>query len=226
MIWRWVIYFSLTVGLASAASVTGEVELTNSKNIGVRRHKDYAGVVIWLEPIDRPLPAMPPRKVEMQQKDKQFVPHVVAISLGSTVEMPNLDMIFHNAFSLSEKARFDLGLYRNGASKPWTFENPGLVRIYCNIHPQMAAFVLVVDGTTYGQAGADGIVVLSGVPPGRRTVKVWDERGDEWTGAADVLPGRTASLSVMLDASKWREVPHRNKYGKEYPPPDDDENRY
>jgi hypothetical protein len=85
--------------VALGALVTGKVELSNSTNAVVRRHKDYEGVVLWLEPVDRPVPALPPKRVEMLQKDKLFQPHVVAISLGSTVELPNLDLIFHNAFS-------------------------------------------------------------------------------------------------------------------------------
>src|SRR5690349_11216190 len=73
MIWRWLICSSVGLGLAFAASVTGEVELTNSRNLAVRKHKDYSGVVLWLEPVDRPVPAMAPKKIEMLQKDKQFI---------------------------------------------------------------------------------------------------------------------------------------------------------
>ncbi len=73
--------------MALGAQVAGEVELTNSRNLAVRKHKDYAGVVLWLEPVDRPVPALPPKRVEMLQKDKLFQPHVVAISLGSTVTL-------------------------------------------------------------------------------------------------------------------------------------------
>src|ERR1035438_8937007 len=86
MIWRWLICSSVGLGMAACAVVSGEVELTNSRNLAVRKHKDYAGVVLWLEPVDRPVPALPPKRVEMLQKDKLFQPHVVAISLGSTVD--------------------------------------------------------------------------------------------------------------------------------------------
>ena len=86
MIWRWLIFSSVGLGLAYGATVTGEIELTNSKNAAVRRHKDYAGVVLWLEPLDRPAPAPQPKHADMKQKDKEFVPHVLAIGLGSTVD--------------------------------------------------------------------------------------------------------------------------------------------
>lgn len=163
---------------------------------------------------------------KLSSRNKRFDPRVLAVSKGSTVDFPNLDRIHHNVFSLSETAKFDLGLYKNGASKPWKFENPGVVRVYCNIHPQMAAFLMVVDGEVLGQTGLDGTVTLPPVPPGRYPVKVWDEKGGEWSGFADVQSAKTTTLAVALDASAWKEVPHKNKYGKDYPPPDDDENRY
>src|ERR1019366_10463776 len=92
MIWRWLICSSVGLGVALCALVTGEVELSNSKDLAVRKHKDYAGVVLWLEPVDRAAPTLPTKRVEMRQKDKLFQPHVVAISLGGTVDFPNLDL--------------------------------------------------------------------------------------------------------------------------------------
>src|ERR1035437_10763464 len=125
MIWRWLICSSVGLGVAFGALVTGEVELTNSKNLVVRRHKDYAGVVLWLEPVDRPVPALPPKRVEMLQKDKLFQPHVLAISLGSTVDFPNLDLIFHNAFSNFSGQPFDDGLYAPPPPKNATLPHDG-----------------------------------------------------------------------------------------------------
>jgi plastocyanin len=134
MIWRWLTCFSVGLGVALGALVTGEVELTNSRNLAVRKHKDYTGVVLWLEPVDRPVPALPPKHVEMQQRDKLFQPHVVAISLGGTVDLPNLDLIFHNAFSNFSGQPFDIGLYAPRTSKSVTFKHAGIVRVFCNMH--------------------------------------------------------------------------------------------
>ena len=167
-----------------------------------------------------------PPAPRMASRDKRFEPRVLAVPKGTTVTFPNYDKIFHNVFSLSEGARFDLGLYRNGASRTTSFETPGVVRVYCNIHPQMAAYVLVLDGSLYAQTGKDGAALLAGVPPGRQTLKVWEERGGEWAGAVVVAPGATTEVTVPLDATKWKDQPHKNKYGRDYPPPDDDENRY
>lgn len=182
---------------------------------------------VWLPGSGRPVGAPPGlRTLTIASKKKRFEPRVSVVAKGTTVDFPNLDKIFHNAFSLSDAATFDLGLYRNGASKPWRFEKTGTVRVYCNIHPEMAAFVHVVDGQILGTTGPDGTVVLTGVPPGRHAVSVWDEKAGEWSGSADVAPGKTTEVPVRLDASAWKAVPHKNKHGKDYPPPDEDENRY
>ena len=179
--------------------------------------------VAWL-PGSRARRGAPPPK--MASRDKRFEPRVLAVPKGAAVTFPNFDKIFHNVFSLSEPGRFDLGLYRNGAARTTRFAESGVVRVYCNIHPQMAAYVVVLDGELFAQSGADGVATIAAVPAGRHAVKVWDERGGEWSGAASVAAGGTTDVSVTLDATKWKETPHKNKHGKDYPPPDDDENRY
>ena len=126
----------------------------------------------------------------MASRDKRFEPRVLAVPQGSAVTFPNYDKIFHNVFSLSETSPFDLGLYRNGAARTTSFETPGVVRVYCNIHPQMAAYVVVLDGNLYAQTGKDGLALVSGVPAGRQTLKVWEERGGEWSGTVVVPAGR------------------------------------
>jgi plastocyanin len=182
-----------------------------------------ADAVAWFPGLRGPAPAAPPR---MASREKRFEPRVLAVPQGSAVSFPNYDKIFHNVFSLSEAAPFDLGLYRNGAARTTSFETPGVVRVYCNIHPQMAAYVVVLDGNLYAQTGKDGLALVSGVPAGRQNLKVWEERGGEWSGTVVVPAGGTVEITVPFDASKWREQPHKNKHGKNYPPPDDDENRY
>ncbi|HKC23643.1 MAG TPA: hypothetical protein VKF32_02820, partial [Thermoanaerobaculia bacterium] len=181
------------------------------------------GAVVWIpgSAASDPLP-----RGRIASHDKRFEPRVAAVPAGGTVDFPNLDKIHHNVFSLSETARFDLGLYKNGKSQPKTFPKPGLVRVYCNIHPSMAAYVMVVDGGVYALTGADGIAVLSGVAPGRYPLKVWEERGGEWAGTADVAAGKTAPVAVTLDATAYRAASHTRKDGTAYPPPEDDENRY
>jgi plastocyanin len=185
-----------------------------------------AGAVVWVVDPAAARAAASGARARIASKSKRFDPHVAAVPVGGTVEFPNLDGIYHNVFSLSEKARFDLGLYRNGASRTMTFESPGPVKIFCNIHPQMAAVLVVVDGGTWAQAGADGTAVLAHVPAGRATVRAWDEKGGDFTAVVEVPAAGTVPLAVSFDGSQWRETGHKNKYGKDYPPPDDDGNRY
>lgn len=181
--------------------------------------------VAWLAGA-QPAPGRKVVRPKVASRDKRFDPRISVIPVGMTVDFPNFDKIFHNVFSLSEVAKFDLGLYRNGEARSVTFQNPGLVRIYCNIHPQMAAFLMIVPSPVYGQAGQDGVIRMDGVVAGRYPVRVWDEKGGEWSGNVSIQPGQTSEVPVSLDASAWKFVQHKNKYGKDYPPPDDNEDRY
>jgi plastocyanin len=227
MICRWLICFSACLGLAFAASVAGESELTNSKNAAVRKHKDYSGVVLWLEPVDRPVPALAPRKVEMLQKDKQFHPHVLAISLGSTVELPNLDLIFHNAFSNFSGQPFDVGLYAPRTSRSVTFRHAGIVRVFCNIHATMSAIIAVVNTPWYAVTLSNGKYALNGVPPGEYNLHMFHERA-----LPDNLKYLERRITVpenglvmpLISISETGFIPadHLNKYGEDYPPVSND----
>jgi plastocyanin len=107
------------------------------------------------------------------QRDQSFDPRVLAIAVGTTVEFPNADPIFHNVFSVSPVKRFDLGRYPKGHSKRVTFDRPGLVNVYCEIHSNMAAFVLVLPHHAFAQPAADGAFALPDVPPGHYQLHVW-----------------------------------------------------
>src|SRR5215813_7812782 len=135
----------LLVHAAAAATVTGRVELADSRDASVRKNRNYSGVVVWLEPAGRP--AIPPpagQHFKMLQKEKRFAPHVLAIPVGATVDFPNLDPIFHNAFSNFSGQPFDVGLYAPGTNRAVTFRHPGFVRVFCNIHSAMSAIIAVV----------------------------------------------------------------------------------
>ncbi len=212
---------------APAGRATGDVRVTVMVLGPDRRPSPAPQAIVWIsEGLKASSAPSPPVHPRIASKSKRFEPRITAVPAGTTVDFPNLDGIFHNVFSLSPAAKFDLGLYRNGASRAMTFDNPGLVRVYCNIHPQMAAYLMVIDGTIWAQTGSDGVALLSKVPAGRAAVRAWDERGGDYQGNVDVTPGKTAPLAIALDGSGWRETPHTNKYGKKYPPPDDDANRY
>ena len=152
MTWALRICFSAFVVLAAAAvpapatTVRGSLELMASRDRMVRKHKDYSGVVVWLEPVRGSVPvADPVKSAQMIQKNKTFTPHVLAIPVGASVSFPNLDPIFHSAFSNFNGQVFDLTLYKPGSSRTVAFKRPGIVRVFCNIHPQMSAVIAVLD---------------------------------------------------------------------------------
>jgi hypothetical protein len=222
MIWRWVTFFSAVLYTAHAATVAGTVEITNSREVAVRKHKDYTGVVLWLEP-DRPGPAPAPKRVMMIQREKRFTPHVVAVPVGSTVELPNYDPIFHNAFSNFSGQVFDLGLYPPGKSKGETFRQPGIVRVFCNIHPTMSAIIAVLPTPWFVVTPASGNFSIEGVPPGDYQLHIFHERAV--TENLKALERRVtvpeAGLTLpLISISETGFIPssHSNKYGQPYPP--------
>ena len=217
---------AIACALIAPPAAGGDVRVTVSVLTPDRKTVPGAGAVVWVVDPAAAKQAAATARPKIASKKKRFDPHVAVVPEGGTVEFPNLDGIYHNVFSLSEKARFDLGLYRNGASRTMTFESPGPVKIYCNIHPQMAAVLVVIDGGIWAQAGADGVAVLRHVPPGKATVRAWDEKGGELSAAVEVPTDGAVPLAISLDGSGWRETGHKNKYGKDYPPPEDDEDRY
>ena len=136
--------------------------------------------VIWLATKTR-VPAPEPVRAEINTADKEFSPHVLVLPVGSTVTFPNHDPFNHNVFSLSEENPFDLGLYGRGETKAVKFSRAGIVRIFCNVHPQMSALVVVRDNPYYSQPSSDGSFTIDAVPAGRYVLHAWHERapGDE-----------------------------------------------
>jgi plastocyanin len=178
---------------------------------------DASNAVVWLEGLGG---GANHARVDGQMKSEQkrFIPRVVVVRPNATVQFPNADSIYHNAFSVSGANRFDLGLYRSGDSREKKFEDTGLVRVYCNIHPQMIGFVMVVDSGFTAVTGPDGTFRFLGVPHGTLVVKAWHEESGETQISVNVNGGPGVPLTIKLDATGFKPLPHKNKYGKEYPP--------
>jgi hemoglobin len=115
----------------------------------------------------------------IEQRNKTFAPHVMAVPVGSTVAFPNFDSIYHNVFSLSQPQRFDLGMYRSGDMRQVVFDKPGIIRLGCNIHANMSAYLVVVDAPHYVVADADGAFAFQSLKPGKYKVQAWSERSAE-----------------------------------------------
>src|SRR5256885_17136762 len=138
------------------------------------------------------------RRVELGQQNESFVPHVLAITKGSTVDFPNNDPFFHNVFSLSSAASFNLGRYPRGQSRPAKFAKAGLVKVFCDIHSHMSASILVLDHPYFTIPGADGNYELRNVPVGQYTVVGWHERVGERSAAVRVEAGRQTTLDLTV----------------------------
>ncbi len=190
---------------------------------------DASSVAVWLIPVDggRQISAAAPAAKggapQLVQRNKTFSPHVLMVQAGSMVEFPNQDPFFHNVFSLFAGKRFDLGLYEAGSSRAVRFDNPGASFLFCNIHPQMSAVVVVVPTPYYGLSDATGRVNIAGVPDGRYQMKVWHERS-----SPEDLKDLEQIVTVSANARSFGPIrisdevnvtlTHKNKYGQDYPP--------
>lgn len=201
----------LAAAPVQAGSVGGRVELLDKQG---RKAGDLSDVIVYLEGVKaRPEPA----KATVWMRGKAFTPRVVAIPVGGTVEFPNEDPIFHNVFSVSGENRFDLALYKRPKLGSWTFKHPGVVRVYCNIHPQMSAVVLVLDSPFFAQVARDGAFAFEGVPAGSYTLKAWHERAANPASFEVSVPAEgQVGARLVLDVSGYRRVQHKNKFGKDY----------
>ncbi len=151
--------------------------------------KPVQGMVAYLEGGPK---STPMKKYLIDQRDKTFVPHVSVVTVGTTVEFPNNDVVFHNVFAYFHAKKFDLGMYPRGSTKTVKFDRTGLVAMYCNVHSEMSAFIMVVDTPYYGISGKSGSVVLKDIPPGKYTLQVWQESA------------APKSVSVIIDSNNQK----------------------
>ena len=205
--------FSTALG---AAPVTGTVGFLTKRG----QRPSMNETLVWLEPIGgKAVARRAPESVQMITRNKMLVPHLMAIPVGSTVTFPNDDPISHNLFSLSGGNSFDLGLYRKGAGKSQKFDAPGVVNVYCNVHPNMSAVIHVMSAPYYSFADGNGRYAFD-VPPGRYRIVAWNEQGGMAESTIDVGPtGLASPLALMIDSRNFRLTQHMNKVGKPYQAP-------
>jgi len=205
---------------AQNATVTGKVVLEGAAHISPAN-----STVVWLTALGADANASPPAPMHavLQQKNKMFEPHMLVVTKGSTVDFPNLDPWFHNVFSLFNGKRFDLGLYEAGTTRTVHFDREGISYIFCNIHPEMSAVVVVLPSQYFATPDKQGEFAIASVPAGRYTLHVWNE---------NALPAALQALSRTVDVSTASHAvgsihvqvtrapsSHKNKYGQDYEPP-------
>ncbi|HSC58482.1 MAG TPA: hypothetical protein VLC11_02900 [Gemmatimonadales bacterium] len=198
----------------AAGPVTGRIIVLDKGN---KVAPDVGQAVVWLERADGPTPAPRPIHAIVTAENKTFTPHVAVVPVGSTVTFPNRDGFDHNVFSLSEAGPFDLGLYERGDGKSVTFAKAGIIRVYCNIHSTMSAFVVVVGSPWSTQPQGDGSYSIPAVPPGQYVLHAWHERAPvEVTEPVTVTATGATLPDLTLDARGFRPESHMNKFGRPY----------
>lgn len=153
-------------------------------------------VVVYLK--DAPARQVAPVKVSIRQRDENFIPRVVAVPVGSVVDFPNDDPIYHNVFSLSRARAFNLGRYPRGQTKAERFDKPGIVKVFCDIHSHMSATVMVFNHPWFAIPDDAGRFELPTVPPGQREITAWHERLGDTTQPVRVEIGRPATADFVL----------------------------
>lgn len=181
---------------------------------GDQAPEDLGQAVVWLESATPP--GVQRAAAGMIIQDKQFLPRLLVVPVGSTVTFPNHDSFKHNVFSLSEAGPFDLGLYSRGDGKSAQFDKPGVIRVYCNVHATMSGFILVLASPWSAQAAGDGTFLIKDVPPGEYTLHAWHERVKEVTQPLVVPAVGNSGVRIELDATGYKFKPHLNKYGQPY----------
>jgi plastocyanin len=166
--------------------------------------KPTADAVVSLEGISAEiakaqLSAAKPKKAVMDQKEMKFIPYVLPVLVGTTVEFPNHDTVWHNVYSKGGANDFDLGLYPSGKTRSTTFEKPGVARILCNAHPNMEAFIVVKEHPFFSSTDKRGNYRLNGVPLGKYRVQVWHPQlGTTETGVELVRTGEVVEVNFDL----------------------------
>jgi plastocyanin len=196
--------------LAFAGDLAGRVELVEK---GGKKATDLSDVLVYLE--SSKARAKPGKEV-ITMKGKAFTPHALVVGTGTTIEFPNEDPILHNVFSVSGEG-FDLGLYKRPKSGARTFDKPGVYTLYCNIHPQMSATVVVRDSPYFARADKDGAFRIEGIPAGDYKVVAFHERSGEGAPVMVKLQAQGEVVAnLTLDAASYKRVAHKNKFGKDY----------
>ena len=164
------------------------------------RDDEWRNIVIYLESTT-PIPALRESyqdNPQITQLGETFLPHVLPVVKGSTVEFLNEDPIFHNVFSLSRTKSFDLGRYPEGVSRSVTFEKTGIVPVFCHLHSDMSAIIIVLDNPYFAVPDSEGQYLIEGVPPGSYTIVAWHERSERVELQVEIRPGEDVELNITV----------------------------
>ena len=222
LVGRSLLILSLTgaPGIAAGQTIKGVVALVGSE-VRPTRKADAAGAVIWLEPVGTGRrPSAPPKPVAMGQRNQMFVPHVIAVEVGTAVDFPNNDPFVHNVFSNYDGQVFDLQLYAPQTARRVVFRRPGIVRIFCNIHEAMSAVIAVLPTPYFAVTDGTGRFEIQ-APAGDYRLQFWHERAQPDVLARLARPVTLGAEPVSLPetqivTSSQPPAAHKDKYGHDY----------
>ena len=215
-------YNSFTSGVSSGQLWLGEYGLRNRESYcfkkkffgGLQKKKDMSKTVVYITGFKTKAPE---EIKEINQKSERFVPDILPMAAGQRVRFPNQDEIYHNVFSISPLATFDLGQYK-GVDPPKivTFENYGVVTVYCNIHPKMIAYVVVLENSAFALTDKDGTFRINDLPAGTYTINVWRPKAKRVSQKIVIQAGQNTAVHIELKEVK-KIGPHRRKDGSKFP---------
>jgi plastocyanin len=194
-----------SVSLYQRGTTVGLGKQTDTDPIAYERSR----VVVYLEgPGPAAAPGSDALPQQIQQLDRRFAPDLVVVPVGSTVSFPNMDPIFHNVYSLSKPKSFDLGSYDKGETRRVTFPKPGIVEIYCHLHPNMEAVVVVTPNRWYARPDRNGAYKIPDVPPGKYTLIAWHKSAGFFRKAITIEAGQdvTADFLIPLEIDPAKEL--------------------
>lgn len=181
----------LTAVGAEQASPVATIE----GRVGTLPHERLArlGWVVWIDDVPAEFPP-PEAHAVLGQKSMSFIPHILPILVGTTVDFPNGDPFGHNVFSISPAKRFNLGLYPQGRVPTVLFDKPGIIAVMCNVHPNMSAYIIVLKTPFFAVADLDGHFIIRNVPSGSRLVRCWSEDGRIQDRRVTLVAGTVRSI--------------------------------
>jgi plastocyanin len=205
-----------TIPAAAAQEIQGQLAITRTltkqrvvlpaytlRGVSPHQHEvapspvnEWERVVIYLE--SDKAPAAAKLTATLNQTGQRFDPELLVVPVGSAVSFPNLDPIFHNVFSLSRARQFDLGNYPSGKTRTVTFEKPGVVQVFCHLHPDMSATILVVPNAWYTRPDERGAFTFSSIPSGNYQVVVWHKSAGMFSKRIQISPGNVAKVSMEI----------------------------
>ncbi len=208
------VFTTISKGSTDPGQVTGNITVFQKAFFGkLKKKKDMGGTIVYITGFRSEAPA---EILSIVQKDKRFSPHILLMVVGQRVRFPNCDKIYHNVFSISPVKAFDLGQYKStDPPKLVIFDKPGLVPIYCNIHPEMLTYVVVLENASYALTDKDGTFRITDVPSGTYTLNAWLSKAKRVRQETKIQAGQ--EIEVYLELKELIKIaPHKRKDGSKY----------